>query len=102
MSFIFTFYFARFPDFDHHPRRSIRDEFSRLAKTQEWSKKETARQRVVCYTEELERYFADLGMNHQLKRLQHLCVQLDVEFKDTITQCKKVSTWQRCGVVRVH
>jgi len=93
MSFIFTSYFDRFPEFDHHPRCSIRDEFSRLAKTQKWSKEETARQRAICYNEELEAHFADLGIDDQLERLQHLCVELDVESKSTITQCKKVSIY---------
>ncbi|KAG9699235.1 hypothetical protein KCU95_g1955, partial [Aureobasidium melanogenum] len=34
MTFIFTSYFERFPDFDHQPRQSIRIEFNRLAKAQ--------------------------------------------------------------------
>ncbi|KAI4775873.1 hypothetical protein E4T52_09179 [Aureobasidium sp. EXF-3400] len=89
MSFIFTSYFDRFPDFDHHPRRSVRDEFNRLAKTQKWDKEETARQRTTCYNEELEGHFAGLGITSQLERLQHLCVELGLEPLSTVTQCKK-------------
>lgn len=90
MSFIFVSFFARFPDFDHKPRCSVRDEFNRLAKQQKWGKKETARMRGECYNEEFEGFFADLEISSQLERLQHLCVELDVEPLGTITQCKKV------------
>ncbi|KAG9847636.1 hypothetical protein KCU98_g3831, partial [Aureobasidium melanogenum] len=90
MSFVFTSYFDRFPDFDHHPRRSVHDEFNRLVKTQKWDKKETARQRAACYNEELEGHFVKLGIADQLDRLQHLCVELSIEPPDTITQCKKI------------
>ncbi|CAD0089739.1 unnamed protein product [Aureobasidium vineae] len=90
MPFVFTSYFDRFPGFDHHPRRSVRDEFNRLAKTQKWDKEDTARQRAACYNEELEGHFAGLGITDQLGRLQHLCVELGIEPLDTINKCKKV------------
>jgi hypothetical protein len=99
MSFMFTSYFDRFPEFDHHPRCSVRDEFNRLAKSQKWDKEETARQRAACYNEELEGHFATLGITDQLECLQHLCVELDLEPLGTITQCKKVNTRQPCDIL---
>jgi hypothetical protein len=96
---MFTSYFDRFPEFDHHPRCSVRDEFNRLAKSQKWDKEETVRQRAACYNEELEGHFATLGITDQLECLQHLCVELDLEPLGTITQCKKVSICQPCGSV---
>jgi hypothetical protein len=102
MSFIFTSYFDRFPDFDHHPRCSVRDEFNRLAKSQKRDREETARQRAACYNEELEGHFAQLGIEDQLEHLQHLCVELGLESKDTITQCKKVSICQLCDIADIN
>lgn len=83
-------FFANYPTFDHHPRRSVQHEFDRLAKQQGWSKKETTRKRAQCYETEFEEYFADLHIETQLEKLQHLCLELDVEIKTTVTQCKKV------------
>lgn len=96
MSSIFASYFDRFPEFDHHPRRSIRNEFNRLAKSQKWDRAENARQRADCYNEELEGHFADLGITDQLERLQYLYDELDLEPRRTIAKCKKVIICQRC------
>ncbi|KAG2164808.1 hypothetical protein VTO58DRAFT_107801 [Aureobasidium pullulans] len=89
MSFVFTSYFDRFPSFIHNSRCSVRDEFNRLAKTQKWDDEEKERQRAKCYNEELDSHFAKLNITSKLERLQHLCVELDVEPLDTICQCKK-------------
>jgi hypothetical protein len=94
MSSIFASYFDRFSDFDHHPRRSVRDEFNRLAKGQRWNKAESAQQRAICYNEELEGHFADLGITDRLERLQYLCDELDLEPRSTIAKCKKVTIYQ--------
>ncbi|KAG9575942.1 hypothetical protein KCU77_g2818, partial [Aureobasidium melanogenum] len=90
MSFIFTSYFERFPDFDHRPRHSIRVEFNRLAKTQEWGREETKRERANCYNEELEGHFRRLGITDQLERLKHLCEELDIKPRRTIAGCRKI------------
>ncbi|KAI5276212.1 hypothetical protein E4T47_00861 [Aureobasidium subglaciale] len=89
MSFVFTSYFDRFPNFAHNPRCSVRDEFNRLSKTQKWDFEEKDRQRAKCYNEELEGHFASLGIDTQLDRLKHLCVEVGLEPLDTVTQCKK-------------
>ena len=62
MSTTFISYFDRYSEFDHHPRRSIRDEFNRLAKSLKWDRAESARQRANCYNDELEGHFALLGI----------------------------------------
>ncbi|KAH0026565.1 hypothetical protein KCU78_g4328, partial [Aureobasidium melanogenum] len=90
MSFIFTSYFERFPDFDHQPRQSIRIEFNRLAKAQEWGIEETKRERANCYNEELEGHFHRLGITDQLERLRHLCSELDVKPRNTVDGCRKI------------
>lgn len=90
MTFIFTSYFERFPDFDHQPRQSIRIEFNRLAKTQGWKREKTKRERANCYNDELEGHFRRLGITEQLERLKHLCVELDVKPRKTVAECKKV------------
>lgn len=90
MSFIFTSYFDRFPDFDHRPRRSIRIEFNRLAKAQKWDFGETKRERASCYNEELEGHFHRLGITDQLERLKHLCDELEVRPRNNVAGCRKV------------
>ncbi|CAD0097132.1 unnamed protein product [Aureobasidium mustum] len=85
MSFVHVSFFDRYPEFNHNPRASIRDEFNRLAKSQNWTKKETAKKRMECYNDEFEGYFANLELDSGLERLQYLCVELDITPKDTVT-----------------
>ena len=94
MSTTFISYFDRYPEFDHHPRRSIRDEFNRLAKSLKWDRAESARQRANCYNDELEGHFALLGITEKLERLQYLCDELGVEPRRTVAKCKRVSSYQ--------
>jgi hypothetical protein len=102
MSSIIASYFDRFPDFNHHPRRSIRNEFNRLAKGQRWDKSHTARQRAICYNEELEGHFADLGIINQLERLRYLCDELDVKPLGTIIECRKVKICPQVSRVQTN
>ncbi|THZ82333.1 hypothetical protein D6C84_05874 [Aureobasidium pullulans] len=86
---IYANYFDRFPAFTQYPRRSIRDEFDRLAKTQNWQPEETKHQRATCYNEELEGHYASLHIHDKHERLKHLSVELEIEPLDTFIECKK-------------
>ncbi|THX40042.1 hypothetical protein D6D10_03805 [Aureobasidium pullulans] len=86
---IYASYFDRFPAFTQYPRRSIRDEFDRLAKTQHWQPEETKHQRATCYNEELEGHYASLHIHDKHERLKHLSVELEIEPLDTFIECKK-------------
>ncbi|KAK6000072.1 hypothetical protein QM012_004060 [Aureobasidium pullulans] len=101
MSFVHVSFFDRFPEFNHNPRASIRDEFDRLAETQGWTKKETTKKRIECYNDEFESYFANLELETQLERLQHLCVELEIIPKDTVTQCKKALSSVHVNIVHL-
>jgi len=83
-------YFDRFPDFTQYPRRSIRNEFNRLAKAQKWQPEEMKHQRATCYNEELEGHYASLHIHDKHERLKHLSVELEIEPLDTFIECKKV------------
>ncbi|THW23112.1 hypothetical protein D6C86_02026 [Aureobasidium pullulans] len=83
-------FFELFPSFEPDRKASIKKEFDRLAKQQNWPKEVAERFRAVCYEDELADFSVAQGLTTPLKKLQMLCAELCVDdIPPSINKCKE-------------
>lgn len=82
-------FWFQFPGFTPNPTSTFKNEFSRLAKHQEWDNKTREGQKVAALMSEVN-FFYGTCMN-RLESWKELCEEVGIETIPTsITQCKKV------------